>query len=397
MMTHRRQGDLGMIRTMPISMLLTTLVLGCADGEEAQASSATIAGDGAAQRQAANAPDGAGPSSTTNAPSTGAASAGAEAPAAEPSCDVRCAATNANAEHATTWGCTGGDACEIATCEPGFKDCNGDAADGCESATTTCAPIQLAKLAGATPAGVAVDDTDVYVTDATGGRLIQCDKTGCIDHETVIAEPGGALWGNPGGTPLSTRRTCTGNRTQGPLSVARRHVAPTPRRSCCPNQEVSSVGFQWPSTESTSTSRRAAWVFDGARSATAEAPSKTILDNPLRRLGGAVVGVAVNATDVFFAATDHGVFRCSKEDCVGSLQKLGQPPLVWTGLAVDSLSLYFGGNSDGVLRSCPLDGCAQTPSIFLDMKATQGTPNGVATDAKFVYWATQNGLFKIAK
>jgi hypothetical protein len=117
-------------------------------------------------------------------------------------------------------------------------------------------------------------------------------------------------------------------------------------------------------------------------------------------------GVSVAGTNVFVAVdgsagssyTDGGIFVTTTSSI--SLQKLvtgnaNYAPYLDSDLTTDATNVYWGGR-DGNIYVCAQSGCSNAPTKFSAGNVTY-KPFAFANDANFVYWMTDNGLFRQAK
>jgi hypothetical protein len=194
---------------------------------------------------------------------------------------------------------------------------------------TPCQPIVLAY--GTNPSGaggIAVDATNVYWVDTTGGQVLACAKTGCNRSPTVLASGQGS-----------------------PTGIA-----------------VAGSTVYW-------TNLGAGTVASCASAGCGGRP--TVVASGLLAPGG----ITADLTNVYWVETGMGggVKACALSGCATPTVLASAPGLL---LAVDAANVYW---TDGAgLNECPLAGCSSAPTLLFT--ATGAT--GIALDDTNAYVTT---------
>ena len=122
--------------------------------------------------------------------------------------------------------------------------------------------------------------------------------------------------------------------------------------------------------------------------------------------------IAVTSKDLFFSGGDASgelrfvVYRLAlaqasatqPRQLVGFLSGLEYS--LYGGLVADESYVYWfygSGDADSAVLRCPTSGCGSNPTVMMRSDLLGHSPNSLTMDATAVYFATDKGIFKIAK
>ena len=250
-------------------------------------------------------------------------------------------------------------------CNPGFGDCDGNPANGCETSTREdaehcgacgrscggsactsgkCAPTKL--VTGITGLyTISTDGAHVYWSSETDGGVYRCAVTGCSAPEKVGS-------GNERSYFLAVDNTnvyWNNNSTNGQTAPGRVFFAPK-------NGGLTDV-------------------LTTAPHASAQNPTQVIH-------GG---------TDVFWSSNEGTIWRIPKDK---STEPVALTKIQNSGsLAFAGDTLYIGSSEANAVFSCAVKGCTTPPPPLATGQTKAG---GIATDGTTVFWATTTDLVSYA-
>ncbi len=209
---------------------------------------------------------------------------------------------------------------------------------GCGNEPTT--------LASARPAGIAIDATSVYWSGS--GPVRKCAIKGCGNAPTTVT---------------------TGQSANSGSAVA-----------------VDATSVYWNNTDFAFVMKRP----------TGGGASVTLAS------GQSVTAMTVDATNLYWASYQSGaILECAIGGCGGNPTTLASGQNSPMAIAVDATSVYWancpggcgsGGagtvTATGSIMKCAVGGCGSNPTTL----ASAQIPNGIAVDAKNVYWVNLYGL-----
>jgi hypothetical protein len=201
------------------------------------------------------------------------------------------------------------------------------------------------------PYHIAIDQTNVYVSDIGTGYIVSCAIVGCGNNPTPVASfPDGG--------------TETMNQNQ-------------------PNRLAIGGGYVYFSDVTSSIWRT---PKTGGRPLQKLATYDPILTSGMNMgMNSSPEAVAVDDTSVYWQNDDGTIQKVGLDG--GSPQKVGAGPQQSPGeLAVANGTVYFdqGVDPGGTIESVPTSG--GTPNI---LQGSQHLPAGIAADPNFIYWVTQ--------
>jgi hypothetical protein len=289
-------------------------------------------------------------------------------------CGSTCTDCTMTVSNATGSGCTAS-VCTYGSCDPGYFDCDGNRANGCEvSQAVKCARVQNVTGVSFTCAGgcdYASCDPGYY--DCDGNRADGCEVSSAVDCTGI--QHASVTFTCAGGCGYSACNTgyldCDGNPANGceylgvscPVTLATGNNLPS-------GIAVDSTWVYW------------ANYGDGRVMKVAIAGGTPVTVASGQRTP---YGVAVDSTYVYW--TNFGVGMVMKAPISG-----GTPMTLASGqgspfqLAVDSNSVYWTNYNGGTVASVALGGGA-----VVTLASGQSKPYGIGLDGGTVYWTTAGG------
>lgn len=277
--------------------------------------------------------------------------------------------------HSAAASCSAG-ACAVASCAAGYADCNQVAADGCEVDLTsthdhcgTCATACSAAMV-----------CSQGVCGVTCGSLSNCAGS-CVDETTDPAHCGSCT--NACTAPPQAMATCASS-VCGFQCNAGYHTCGS---ACADDTSTASCGGSCTPCQAPQNG-----------SATCASGQCGVACNP----GFAVCGAACCAvTDGGCGNTQTDPLNCGScgHSCQGGACNAGvcQPVVLASGgapigIAVDATNVYWGDSGTGAVWRCAVGGCNDAPTQIAS--AGSGPVQGVAIDSSSVYWTTSAALYK---
>ena len=278
-------------------------------------------------------------------------------------------------------------ACGTGICSTGWANCDGSPANGCEIFTTTdpkncgacghdclggvcqngqCQPIVLAS--GTYPWGVAVDNTNVYFTDATLGTVSKCAIGGCNKAPTVIAA--GLNW--PGNLALyGSSLYWASSPGVGSCGVGCNNNATVISNPPAFGIAADKAGVYW-NTAQVSGNISQCTTAPNCYSPLILASSQADSDY-----------LAVDLLNVYWS-TASGVAKCQKGVQCGPnahvlVSGLADPPV---GLVSDGVYIYYIDSTTREIMTCSTAGCNNAPAVFV----FGANAAALTLDANNVYW-----------
>jgi hypothetical protein len=264
---------------------------------------------------------------------------------------------------------------------------------GCAKTGCGGTPVAIATGLAKDTAGVATDGTNVYISLATAGEVVQCPVAGCgspivvaggqVGPGFIAVDSTGIYWGNAGN--VTTTSLMTGSVMTCPLGGC--GAGPTTLASDIfpPNAiALDATQVYWLSTYDVSSCPKGGCGGTPVMLAHASASP----------------GIAVDDTNVYWAdrggtkTSTGSLLRCAKQGCGGAPAALvsGQPSPSF--VAVDATSLYWlEGYASTQVARCPLPDCAAFSILDGASAATAFT-----SDATALYWADTAGhIYELVK
>lgn len=267
--------------------------------------------------------------------------------------------------HATGVGCPVLNTCDYATCDPGYYDCDGVRANGCEIATP-CAEVLVSGAGAAT--GLAVESGNVYWTDRARGEVWWLPPDAGTSRfiasgqgaPTGIALFGDSIyWANE-----STNRIATLQRDGGGGGTVL--GTPSPRFIA-----VDAVTQYWTSGSGT--------------------VSRNFLSmsNPLVTGLGSPWALVIDADALYWTDnSDAGAFgRTDFASATTTRYASGTP---FTGIAIDGARVYASKFAGNEIVKVPIDGGALLRVV------TTPSPGSLVYSSGFLYWANGTQIRRVS-
>lgn len=330
-----------------------------------------------------------------------------------------------------TPGCSMG-TCSIGSCNPGFVDCDKNAATGCEVNTTNdpknCGACGHDCLGGACSNGVcqpvtlpgggsclAVDDSYVYLgggpsiwkTPIVGGAPSKVVDVTPLSADDIAIDGTYVYWG------ASTYTGQTGGIFKAPkiggaiTQLSSETPASSPARIALDTNNVYWLNTTsiWATSKYGGPLKQYVSGLSGLLKLTVDASdiyfvssnAGTVSRIPVA--GGGITTVAAGQTPYAVALDATTVYWANEAGTIMKRPKAGGQPTMLVGgqngpteIIVDATSVYWTNISDGSVMRAGLDG--QNPTV---MATGQTTPRGIAQNAKAIYVVSDKGLIKVAK
>jgi hypothetical protein len=325
-------------------------------------------------------------------------------------------------------------------CPAGRGDCDGNGANGCEADLLSsaahcgacghdcggaacnegvCAPLTL--FSADMPSAIAVDGTDVYVTrtlPVPNGAVLACSVNGCgaptvlatglNRPDAIAADTARIYWSDENGSSIEAcaRPACTGRKSLGndgarSLALTTSAIFFTSRFNYYAGRagyDGGATALLWPNTDPIVVTTDEAAIFvatlgygtvGGGLFRCPHVGGCTVIgappNLPFEAAGATVLGLAVDATHVYWTERSAGrVMRAAKDlTGAGSALLLGaQNP---GKLVVDDTFVYWvdegTGNDDGAIRRARKDG-----SLPVVLAKGQQKPTGLALLGTRLFW-----------
>ncbi len=277
------------------------------------------------------------------------------------------------------------DASEASACTVSSAPCDAAAVATCDG----CAPPTLLATCQHLPGALALDDASVVwindgVVDSPGGHnvlptykdgaLMRCAASGCGGTPSPIAVGIHQAWTESFAIAGASSYYSANESGWKIFRVDDSTCADTP-------PGVPGGGYDFAADETTL--YFTTWNGNTVEACTGACASPTTLwKAPTPNIF--TMGIAVDATDVYWSTSHGEIYRCAKSGCAG------QPTLVMhvivglDSIALDDVNVYAAGWG---LLSCPKSGCAQPKVLTTSVNAPTIPFAHLATDGVNVYWA----------
>ncbi len=346
-------------------------------------------------------------------------------------CGTSCSLANAAAACVSS-------TCELGSCSSGFSNCDGNAANGCETAgacAPTCSgapgvllPETLVSGAGQ-PLRIVSDGTSFYWTELAGAAVKKCPAAGCGGAPTVLAT-GASAWGlsvsgqslywtdSTANSVYSCTTSCANDSTLqfntgtgGAAALisdsshffwndANQALYACPASGCAGAPTLLASGSYNPiyfALDPTSLYFMTSQVLRCPRGGCAGGVPEVVTADAVSFYGG----LATDGTKVYYSTFGGGEVRaCDVTGCATGDVVASTPGGLPVAMQVDSCNVYWLDQSNGNVYACPKNGCGASPWL---LASGQNNPTGLAVDGTYVYWtnkgtaANDGSVMRVAK
>jgi hypothetical protein len=282
---------------------------------------------------------------------------------------------------------------------------------------TDCPVETVLKRAG-TFGPIVVDDANVYVS-AVGEHTYRCAKSGCAAPDTLLSQgpmrmtiAAGKLW-FPAGQSLLTCATtgCNGvpsnvltesdvisdavsdgTRVIWQVAAAEAdHLRSCPAASCTTDTAVTIKDDVLARVIAASTGRLV-WISTSSEVVACKNDELCVAPRHLGSL--ARTDLSVNDDTAFWVTESSEIAKCPLGGC-GDHASIVTPVTPTRTTIADATHVYWRSTTDKAIERCPISSCATPETIATDVAST--TFQNLALDDQYVYWATNEGVFRRRK